>query len=130
MAKINIIATIIMIELIMVTLGAATIYENNNVKKVSLGCIAKCAVSCIDTGEIMPVCMAACLLTCKGALNSDSPVVKRCTSTCAQSTCSKYIGGNFSIICSILIYILVFTSLLSCGLIWCRCKNHGTMYCR
>lgn len=78
----------------MVNGGAATTQNNGGYgKKVSLQCIAMCAAACAEAGELMPICMAGCLLSCN---KSDSAEVKNCSNTCAKNKCSIFIGsGNF-----------------------------------
>lgn len=99
MSKYNIgklVAVIMVIELVMVNVGAKATHNNGDSgNKISLGCIASCVVICIRSEELFPICMAACLLgNCSNNPSSHSPAVKRCTTACAQSTCS--IGsGNF-----------------------------------
>ncbi|KAL8093306.1 uncharacterized protein LOC141688794 [Apium graveolens] len=114
MAKNNyilkLVAAIMVIELVMADVGATHVNGNFGSKnsshcnathfndyfgnKISVRCIAACALACIACEELLPLCMTACLLTCEDDPRSASPDVKSCTTACAKSTCSKYIGSD------------------------------------
>lgn len=92
--------SMMVIELIVVNVGAVLTHNSGGYgEKISLGCIASCGVSCVKTGEFLPICLAACLLTCSKAPKLDSDAAKQCSTTCAQSVCSKYIGSGNSLFC-------------------------------
>lgn len=100
MAKNNVmklVEMITMIELILVGAAAAAVDKNgvDHQQDFTPKCQLLCALKCVGAGILGPVCFATCLLQC-----CDPPVVsdtiRKCTSTCAQSTCSKYAAsGNF-----------------------------------
>ncbi|KAK1378571.1 hypothetical protein POM88_025315 [Heracleum sosnowskyi] len=93
MAKNNTIRLVVMImfELLMVNVQA-TIHNNGSYEnKISEACLAKCIKSCWKGGVLPPLCLPACLIACGKTPESHSDDVIKCTSNCAQSTCSKYI---------------------------------------
>ena len=60
-----------------------------------IDCDAYCEKLCAPLGSGFEACYAGCLLTCRHPPKSVPDVVRRCTSTCIQSTCSKYFhSGN------------------------------------
>lgn len=61
---------------------------------ISPTCIVMCGAACKSRGWFMPICIVNCLFHCKDT-PTVSEVVRVCTSTCAQSNCSKFIkSGN------------------------------------
>ena len=88
------VVTMMVIELIIVDVRATTHKNDNYIEKVSLGCIVTCTTTCSKIAEAFPVCMALCLLTCSKDPKSNSEAVKKCSTSCAQSVCSKYGSGN------------------------------------
>ncbi|KAK1355431.1 hypothetical protein POM88_048687 [Heracleum sosnowskyi] len=87
------------IELLMVNVGVTAATHNNGEygNKVSLACIASCFAICLPSEELLPVCMAACMLNCSSPVPV-SPAVTNCACTCAQSVCSKYVGSDAKIL--------------------------------
>lgn len=86
---------IIMIELVMVNVQATTHNNGGYEEKISRECLASCIKSCAKSGVILPFCLPACLIQCSHAPPSHSNAIIKCTSNCAQSTCSKYVlSGN------------------------------------
>lgn len=90
----KVITMIILLKLIMI---AATDHINGDFYEpsgFSPTCIITCTAMCKGKGWRTPICLAKCLFNCKDAptVSHDVPV---CTSTCAQSTCSKFVdSGN------------------------------------
>lgn len=91
----KLITTIMVLELI--AIAVATTHNNSGYDQpdwVSVKCVAECRALCKGKGWRTPICLAKCMFKCKDApvVSEDVPV---CTSTCAQSNCSKFIDwGN------------------------------------
>lgn len=91
--KLVIIITVL--ELVIVAAAAGGQNGGYNENDFSPKCLFECVVQCAKEGFRAPLCFAQCLLQCH-----DPPVVsdavQKCTATCAQSLCSKFVGpGNF-----------------------------------
>ena len=91
--KLVIIITVL--ELVIVAAAAGGQNGGYNENDFSPKCLFLCVVQCAKEGFRAPLCFAQCLLQCH-----DPPVVsdavQKCTATCAQSLCSKFVGpGNF-----------------------------------
>ena len=107
-----------------------SLYESKN---FSPTCIITCTAMCKGKGWQTPICLAKCLLNCK-----DTPTVSNdvrvCTSTCAQSTCSKFIdSGNkkiysiiFSInmcVCTVNLFLIGLTYIYVCVIFYVMMKS-------
>lgn len=87
------ITIMIVLELIM-TVATPTLHTNVDEKfSIAPHCIWYCAKLCAGKLIKTPFCLVQCLFNCK-----DSPVisdaVRTCTATCAQHTCSKFVGSG------------------------------------
>ena len=96
MAKYNItgLVVLIMMVLIAVNVGATTHNNSDYENKISRKCLADCIKKCVKGGVLPPLCLPSCLIACRTSSpqsQSDVDGVMKCTSDCAQSTCSKYI---------------------------------------
>ena len=94
----KILVTMMVIELIIFH-GETTQTQNNSGYGIKdTPCDAYCQKICAYAGDGFEACYAGCLLVCDPP-KSVPDVVKRCTSTCIQSTCSKYIhSGNTNLL--------------------------------
>lgn len=92
---IKFVISMLVIDSTMINIGAVLTHNNGgHGEKVSLGCIASCGLSCARTGELLPACMAACILIrCTDSPIADPDGAKQCSSACAQSVCARYSGN-------------------------------------
>ena len=96
MTKYNIIRLVVLIMLVLtvVNVGATTHNNSDYENKISRKCLADCIKKCVQGGVLPPLCFPSCLIACRTSspqLHSDADAVMKCTSDCAQSTCSEYI---------------------------------------
>ena len=93
---VKLLVTMMVIELI-IFYGETTdeTHNNSGYGNKESACDAYCQKICSMPPDDFGACYAVCLLTCQDPPKSVPDVVKRCTSTCIQSTCSKYLhSGN------------------------------------
>lgn len=94
MARFNVMKVIMMITLIISVAavdGSGGIGEEIFSKECAVYCSLKCT---FFSGKARALCIVLCMLGCKRPPQSQSVV--NCTSTCAESTCSKYYNSGNS----------------------------------
>ncbi|KAK1400636.1 hypothetical protein POM88_000241 [Heracleum sosnowskyi] len=94
----KLISVILGLELVLIATAAPHINGGHDETfGISTTCIVFCDVHCRGQGVYTPVCFVKCMFKCKLApVVSDD--VRACTSTCAQSTCSKFSDSDMNML--------------------------------
>ncbi|KAK1392326.1 hypothetical protein POM88_011382 [Heracleum sosnowskyi] len=94
----KLISVILVLELVLIATAAPHINGGHDEKfSISPTCILFCSAECKGQGFYTPICFVKCIFKCKLApVVSDD--VRACTSTCAQSTCSKFSDSDMNML--------------------------------
>lgn len=90
----KLISVIMVFELVMFATTAHRINDGHDHEfHISPACIVFCSEVCKGQGWRTPICFVKCLFNCKLTPHV-SDDVRACTTTCAQSNCSKFVDGK------------------------------------
>lgn len=88
---VNFFTMMIVLELMMTVAKPAPHIKIEEKSGFSQQCVSNCAELCVGKLSKTPFCLFKCLFNCK-EIPPVPESVRMCIATCAQSTCSKFVG--------------------------------------